>query len=486
MRKTLLTGALFLATLPVFAQAPQQQYIEAAVRKAPLQGALVGISVKDVKGKSLVSYRADERLMPASNLKLVTTGVALHAFGEDYRFRTGIGYTGEIGADGTLSGDVYIIGGGDPALASADSVALKPEALFWKWKTLLREAGIRRIDGRIVGDGSAYEGYLEHASWQYDDMGTYYGSGMSALCFYENAIDFGVAASAEGSPVTFTQKYPETPWLRLQNYGVTGPAGTGNSLYLFTTDLAPYAELRGSFAIDRKPKTEHFSNKYGALTCAYYFWKNLKETGWEVTGIYADVDHNGYLRGEDFVPLEKASKPREIGFTEGPRLQEIARITNFRSDNFYAEGLLRAMGETATGAAVYDSCLVAEKVVLEDLGMDLSAVSLADGSGLSRTNYVTAGWMTDFLLKMKDSPVFPAFLSTLPHPGEGTLSSLKVAPRRVVCKSGSMGGTLCYSGYILDAEGRVEKVFSILTNNAAAKASEVRATLQRILALLIE
>ena len=486
MRSILSVIAWGLAAVSAFAQPSLQQYVESVARQAPIAGSVFGVSVKELSGKTLVNYNAAQRMMPASNRKLITTGAALHAFGADYRFSTGIGYTGEILSDGTLEGDVYIIGGGDPTIGAQDSIALRPDALFWKWKNLLKEAGIRRIHGRIVGDGTAFEGLLEHPSWDYDDLGTYYGTGSNALCFYENAIDFDVSASAQGQPVNFRQTYPETPWMHIENYGFTGPAGTGNSLYLYTTELAPFAQLHGSFATDRKPKVERFSNKFGALTCAYYFWKNLQSTGWEVTGGYADIDRNGYLRGPDFVPQEKAELPKEIGRTQSPRLADIARVTNWRSDNFYAETFLRIMGESASGQAVYDSCLVAESEVLKDLGMQLDKIELADGSGLSRLNYVTPEWMTDYLLAMRKSPAFGSFLASIPHPGEGTLSVIRLEPARICMKSGSLSGTLCYSGYVLDAQGRPQKTFSIMVNNHTAPTSQVRAVIVRILALLIE
>lgn len=486
--KRILTGILlFLSLLPVSAQTSAQRYVEEAVRKGPLEGAVVGLCVKDVQGRSVAAYNASLRLLPASNRKLVTTGVALHALGPDYRFRTGLGYSGAI-RDGILEGDVYIIGGGDPSLASGDSIALRPDALFWKWKTLLREAGIQRIHGRIVGDGSAYESYPEHPTWEYGDIGIDYATGSDALCFYENAIDFQVSAAQVGKPVRCRQTYPETPWLHFSNHGLTGPEGSGNSLYLCATDLAPYAELRGSFAVGRAPKTEAFSNKFGALTCAYYFWKNLRETGWEVSGVYADIDRNGRVRGPDFVPQEKAVRAREIAYTEGARLEEIVRICNWRSDNFYAEGLLRALGKQACGSAVYDSCLVAERKILKELGVPAEGrAAFVDGSGLSRHNNVSPEWMCDYLLAVLKSPASEVFLSCLPQPGQGTLRPVKLPrPERVRMKSGSFDGTLCYSGYVLDAQGRPRKAFSLLVNNALAPLSQIREELVKIIALLAE
>lgn len=453
-----------------------------AAAQDALDGAVWGIYARDLTGNVITSRNENVRMVPASNLKLVTTGTALHAFGPGYRFRTGLGYTGSIGADGTLDGDLYIIGGGDPTIGSGDSLALSAEALFWKWKTILRDHGIERIHGRIIGDSQAWEGGQEHIDWGFADMSTYYGTGSGALCFYENAVDVEVWATAVGEPVGMRQVYPETPWMHISNQGVTGPAGSGNSLYLFTTDLAPYAQMRGTYASDRRPKVEHTSNKYGDLTCAYYFWKNLKATGWEVSGGYARVDNAGCIAGPDFVPDGKAGKPVEIGFTEGPQLKDIVKITNFRSDNFYAESLLRAMGEASCGKACYDSCLVAQSVVLKDLGADPAPVIIVDGSGLSRQNALTPKWLADYLCAMTRSEAFPAFLESIPAPGQGTLAGISFPGSAMVrMKSGSMGGVLCYSGYVLDAQGRPRIAFSAFAGNANAGTARLReALIQKI------
>ena len=489
MMRRILTIAALLAVMPAAAQTSAQKYAARQAENGPLKNAVWGVLARDAGGNVLLEHNAGQRMVPASNMKLVTTGTALHALGPEHRFVTRLGYTGSILPDGTLKGDLYIIGGGDPTLGAKDSLALKPDALFWKWKTLLKEAGIQRIDGRIVGDGRSYEGNLEHDSWSYNDTGTYYGTGGNALCFYENAVDLQVRASAQGETVKATQVYPETPWMHFTNYSFTGPAGTGNSLYLYTTDLAPYAELRGSFAKDRPAKTEHFANKFGALTCAYYFWKNLTSTGWEVTGGYGDIDRSGYLRGADFVPMEKAGEPTVLGGTESPALRQIARETNVRSDNFYAEMLFRCMGETATQLAVYDSSYVAVNEVLLGIGADLDGICIRDGSGLSRQDNLSPEWMVSYLEAMQKSPAFDAFLNSLPKPGEGTLSGILTnhpSAWRIRMKSGSMEGTLCYSGYILDTAGKPQITFSLLTNNTTAPQSEVRAVLSRMLALLLE
>ena len=488
MRKMMISGALLLC-LGLQAQTLQQK-VDQAVTKEPLKGAVVGVMVQDAAGHVLASREAGRRLVPASNLKLVTTGTALHALGPDFRFETGIGYTGTV-EDGTLHGDVYIIGGGDPTLGVTDTVAVKPDALFWRWKSMLKDAGISRIDGRIIGDGRAYEGHLENTTWGYDDTGTYYGAGCNALSYYENAVDYLVSAGTADEPVNVTQRFPDTPWMHFSNRTSTGPKGTGNSLYLYTTDLAPYAEMRGTYSIDHKPKVEHFANKYGALTCAYYFWQNLRDTGWDISGGYADIDRGGYVRGADFVPAYKAGTPQVLGQSASPTLAKIVRQTNVLSDNFYAEAIFRQMGEKASGIAEYDSCRVAVYDVLENLmESDLAGIRLEDGSGLSRLNTASPAFLVSFLRSMTRTRGFDAFLASLPQPGEGTLNTLlpKLAPAqkaRIRVKSGSMDGVLCYSGYILDEQGKPTRIFSLMVNGATEKTAVLRETLGSLIEAML-
>ena len=490
MKRSILSLALAVATTISAAAQPslQQRVLNIIQNSSALKGAGVAVMVKTTKGATVAMVNAEQRMIPASNLKLITTGASLNTLGPDYRFKTAIGYTGTI-QDGTLQGDLYIIGGGDPTTGGGDVASFALEETFLTWERIVKNAGIERIDGNIIGDSRAWEGFLEFGDWTYEDIGTYYGTGSGALCFYKNAIDLQVAAGiSQGDPVQAVQAYPETPWMHNTNSAFTGKEGTGNSLYLYTTDLAPYAELRGSFATDRAPKTEHFANKFGALTCAYYFLNFLKADGMEITGGAADIDRNGRIRGTDFVPGEKAGEPVRIGTSQSRTLADIARQTNVESDNFYAEAIFRTMGEEASGYAVYDSARVAEKSALKKLGLNPDEVTIADGSGLSRRNAVSAKFINAYLQAMASSPAFPAFLASIPTPGEGTLAPvLKSNPAkyRYRIKSGSMEGVLCYSGYLLDDDGTPVATLSLLVNGATAKTAQVRRAIEAILEELL-
>lgn len=449
------------------------QYLQ---ESAALESASWGVLAVTSKGDTLVEFSSSRRFLPASNAKLITTGLALHILGEDFRFKTGLAYKGDV-RDSVLHGDLYLVGGGDPTLA-ANIKDVEP--LFDEWAKILTSNGIKAIDGNVIGDGRHFDGPIENASWSYEDLGTYYGAGCNGLSFYRNILEIDVAAGTkEGDPVKTTLKYPETPWLEYSCEATTAPASTGDKLYLFNTDLYPVASMRGTFAIDRAPKTEKCSNKFGALTCAYYFYKYLKNKGMSIYGGYGDVVSGNALRivaGTSFVTLpgSRAAAPEDlshIGYTSSVPLSQIARSTNVPSDNFMAESIFRELSLNLVGTASYDSAQVVVNKALASLMCDPEPVKMIDGSGLSRQNYVSPSFMCGFLLGMAGSDVYPAFLASLPRAGEGTLSSRlrqasSDARNRIRMKSGSMDGVRCFSGYILPASDSSDTVtFSIMTNN---------------------
>ena len=487
------------AQVPVARKAPvkskAQKYIELAARNEALDDASFGVLAMTEGGDTVAVWNCGGRLVPASTMKLITAGAAMHQLGPDFKFTTRIGFSGVV-KDGVLDGDLYIVGGGDPTIASKDSIALSKERLFAQWKGFLDKEGIRKIGGRVIGDGRYFDGPIDRDTWSYQDIGTAYGTGGDGLCFYENAIDMKVSAGPSvGSPVSYMVSYPSLPWMKYGFLGKTGRAGTGDQLYMFTSEFQPYAEVRGSFAIDRKPKTEEFSNKFGAYTCAHFFCEYLRSSGVEVVLGCADV-RNGRVRN-DLSSLAngpyaaKVDDLKMIGMTYSPSLKRIARETLLESDNFYAETMFRILGRRLRHSASPDSCKAAMADVLKKMGADPSRQQIDDGSGLSRYNYVSPEYFVRFLSAMMDSPVFGDYIETLGQPGgrhyesrlRGETDALK---SRVHLKSGSMGGVRCFSGYIEPSVGSKSDaiIFSVMTNNAIVPASKVDPVIDRIISLL--
>ena len=493
-----LSSAVTSAQIPASKPAPKskaQRYIEMVSRNDMLKSSVFGVLAVTEGGDTLAVWNSDQRMVPASTMKLITTGMAIHRLGADFKYVTRIGHSGTI-KDGVLDGDLYIVGGGDPTIASKDSIAIPRAKLFAQWKSFLDKAGIKRINGKVIGDGRYFDGPAEHDTWSYQDIGTAYGAGGNGLCFYENAQDFRVSAGPSvGSPVNVTVSFPDTPWMRYEYPCKTAPAGTGDQLYLFNTEFSPYAEIRGSFAIDRKPRIEEFSNRFGAYTCAHYFCEYLKNNGILVSEGPADVrlgrirsnlssnEYGPYASGVDNLNM--------LGQTFSPSLKRIARETNLKSDNFYAEAIFRTLGRRFHHSASYDSSYVAVREVMKSLGVCADDVRIVDGSGLARHNYISPSFFVRFLSAMMDSPAFGDYIQTIGQPGgrhyENRLSEAPVSVKsRVHLKSGSMNGVRCFSGYIEPRAGSKSEtiVFSIMTNNSLVPASRIDPIIDRVISLL--
>jgi len=509
MKKVILTAAALLSLTVSFAQPAVstkdrpakyqyvQRYVDAVTSSKDNKSSSFGVLAVTIGGDTVAAKNPLVKLLPASSAKLISTGLSMNEFGSDYKIKTSIGYTGKI-EEGTLKGDVYIIGGGDPTIGSADSIATPTDKLFAQWMKILSDAGIKNIEGMIIGDGRYFEGYTEHPSWCYEDIGTYYGTGGNALCFYRNVVDVKVKAGAKvGDRVEVTPSYPSMPWMTWNATCTTGAKGTGDQLFLYVTDVAPVAEMKGTFAVDRYPKTEECSNKWGAYTCAYYFCDFLSKHGVGVSGGPADIDGNGYIRTDlksGKSSVKASDKITVIGNTLSPSLKRISYITNHRSDNFYADALIRLVAKKHTGSAAYSSIPEAVGKACKNIGVDAGyGIQVVDGSGLSRMDYISPDFFCRYMGGMlRKGKCFKDFYWTLGYPGEpssypyrmqGEQTSLK---KRIHLKSGAMGGVRTFCGYIDPEKGTYEDtiVFSVMVNNFDGSSATLMSQIDKIIALM--
>lgn len=155
-----------------------------------IQSLIAALAVSEY-GDTLVNRNSGIPMVPASNMKLITTGTALESLGGGYRWETGIAYSGKI-ENGVLKGDLYIVGGADPTLGAKLGFAEDFSLVLDRWTEMVRRAGIRKIEGFVVGDGRCMDGPMEDPTWLWEDLGTYYGAGASGLSFYENRKTFRV------------------------------------------------------------------------------------------------------------------------------------------------------------------------------------------------------------------------------------------------------------------------------------------------------
>ena len=497
MKRVIASALLLCAAIASSAQGTLSKAVADFCEAKALQGASVGVLAVRMGGDTLAKVNPGRRLVPASNVKMITCGAALRYLGADFRFKTTLAHSGSV-SDGVLDGDIYIIGGGDPTTASKYDCAVPIDELFAEWKAMLDSAGIVSVKGTIVGDGRAWGMRKPVGDWCYEDLGFYYGATPGALNFYENAQDYTVApGDSLGNPVSVVPFFPDAPWLILDNVARTGARGTGDALEYSASSAAPFAMMSGTYAVDRSSRIEECINHFPEYSCAYYFHNYLISNGIPVSNAFAEISPYGRIRRDPllFDDGEKAAAREDLavlGESLSPTLSRIAAEALRRSDNFYAETLLKAMGQKCYGSAAVDSSLMAEQKVLSGLGVSVGKeAQLRDGSGLARTNYVSPAFLVSFLRAMAGSPEYATFRKALPQPGQGTLAGRlpkidQATRKRIFMKSGSMNGVRCYSGYILSSDGKPEKtiVFSIMINNATATQSSLCAATDALITAL--
>ena len=452
------------------------------------QGAVWGAYAVRADGSVLLDTRSGNLMVPASNVKIITAGTALETLGKDFRWDTNLAYSGTI-EDGVLKGDIYIIGGGDPTLAAGGNA----EAVFALWKEMIQAKGISSIEGNIIGDPRYYDGAPEATSWQYEDIGFYYGKGPEALNYYKNSQDLNVAAGKEvGDPVQITVTGPQLPWMRYYHNSSTAATGSGDKLYFYNSDLAPVGAMRGTLGLDVKSKNEQVSNHFPAYTCAYFFYNYLQQNQISVSGCYADITPDEYIRTDLDSPTQTEaaqwSEMKNIGSSYSVQLSQIIQEMLHTSDNFYAEATLQALGLAVRGHTDFASGIGAIEDFTKEMGLDSKGMRLKDGSGLSRANYVSPAFLVSFLQMMMDTPSYDTLLEALPQPGYGTLASYlsgatQDLKKRVRMKTGSMDGVRCLSGYILPVDGKKENtiIFSIMVNNSTATSRSLINELDRMI-----
>jgi D-alanyl-D-alanine carboxypeptidase/D-alanyl-D-alanine-endopeptidase (penicillin-binding protein 4) len=475
-------GWLLLCPAAAFAQAPGNNnavasYVEALSNEEICRHVSMSIlAINAATQEVIASYHPQTALLPASTLKLVTTGLSLLSLGSDYRYRTSLYYDGTI-ADSTLSGNLYVAGGGDPTFGSPDSIATPVDEVFTDWVAALKANGVNRVAGDIIADDTFFGAAETPDSWMWGDIGNYYGARPSGLSFHENAYRAVLTPGLqEGDKAALRSYYPYIPGAEFVNEVTTGAPGSGNQAMIYNSPFSVRQRLTGTIPVNRDSTIAEGSNNSSAYTCIYYFSEFLRRQG---------IRFDGALRVVSAPEIPSA--PRTLAASHlSPPLKEIASATNKTSNNFFAETLLKTIGLQRKQNASYDSSLTAVHDLLDSMQVPASGFRMADGSGLSRRNYASAQFMVDYLMRMYNSAAYKDFSYTLATPGDrGTFSTLlRSSPhkKRLHAKSGSMGGVRCYAGYVENPRGTI--IFAIFINNFNYKISDIQPKIEKFLALL--
>jgi len=477
---SILTLSLVLGCLPKKQEAATQvlradfQFIEKFTSAQPIANATIAFMAVDVSsGEELLSLNPKLTMVPASLLKLNTTATALEVFSPDTTFRTTLSYTGEIDDNGVLRGDLVIVGGGDPALASREFPDHYGDVMD-RFAGAVKVAGINSIEGKVIGNASLFGEMIIPDTWIWEDIGNYYGAAATALNIFDNSFSITFSTTGGvGSQASIIKIDPEIPGLTFDNRVVAASDNRDNA-YVYGTYLSDKRIIRGTIPANRQAFTIRGAVPDPALLAAHQLTQRLHKSGIEISG-------------EPKSTFAKSSPTvrNTLLEIESPTLAELVSVTNMKSHNLFAETLLLHLSPSEKEAS---AGLAGEyiKTFWEEKGMATRGMFPVDGSGLSRVNGVTAGQMIFVLEYMSQKSTFKdEFRQSLPVAGvSGNLVNFgkgTILESNLAAKSGSMARVLNYAGYFKTQSGR-EAAFVVMVNNYDCPPAQMRALIADFLA----
>jgi D-alanyl-D-alanine carboxypeptidase/D-alanyl-D-alanine-endopeptidase (penicillin-binding protein 4) len=424
-----------------------------------LAGSVTSMQVLDgATGAVVYSRGADQRVVPASNEKLLTSAAALAYLGADHTFHTTASYSGSKSGR-TVRGSLFLKGTGDPSLTDAriDTIAKKVAAL-----------GATTYTGELVADTSAFDRTPLGLDWSWEDETYAFSAPVSALTaastdlYDAGSVAVTVKAGKAGKAGVVSQS-PRNSYVTIQNNTVTGAAGSTPSVAVTRRHGTNTVVVTGSIPL-KGAATKLVSVQDPALLAASAFRDALKRHKVTVTGKTVIKATSGTVRKIYDLPSIPLSQLM-------PRFLKV-------SNNGHAELLIKAMGAKATGkAGTWANGLEQARTTLTGLGLSMSVVTLGDGSGLSRRDLLTTRQVTKLLQVAQSKPWFTTWYNALPIAGvEGELVGGTLAGRfkdtraanNLRGKSGTMTGVNALSGFVTDTTGR-RLAFSIVSNNATTQ-----------------
>ncbi|HEY5933619.1 MAG TPA: D-alanyl-D-alanine carboxypeptidase/D-alanyl-D-alanine-endopeptidase [Kofleriaceae bacterium] len=417
-----------------------------------LDHALVSVMIREVETGAVVYEREATKLAsPASIAKLATLAAAAEKLGWDHRYETRLVTSAPI-ANGVLKGDLIVIGSGDPSMNDHHGGA---RVALGQIADQLRAAGIVAIDGALVGDGRAFGSDTIGDGWAWDHLAEPFAAPVAALQVRENTVHLELrAGDTVGAPIVVAVPVSDG-WLELDVRATTAPAGTTptvrwrrlpGTVSIEIAGQAPlgFPKVKRGFAIARP--IELFLRELSAT---------LRERRITIRG------------GTSTGAPASGPEMKQLASYRSPPLSELATVMMKKSQNGYAETLLRTLGAT-TGDGTAAGGVKVVTAILGGWGIAPDSYVLRDGSGLSRFDYVTAAMMVDVLRHMHRDPRHrDAFLATFPIAGrDGTLADRMTgtpAEGNVRAKTGTLASVRSLAGFV-DTKGGRRLAFAIIAN----------------------
>jgi len=468
---------------------------ETLVTAAPVNKGAWGLLVVDAAtGETLYEKNADHYFTPASNMKLLTTALALDKLGPDYRFRTTVETHGTI-TQGVLAGDLILVGRGDPNLSNRkfpfdtkEEFDGPPEKVLNELADQVVAHGVKEISGDIVADDSYFPRDRYPDGWEIDDMVWEYGAAISAIVVDDNAVTVTLTPGEKPGDPTIAVVDPATSDFTLKDQATTAEKleKSDKSDKSEKSDLTLVREpgsntvlLTGTLPAKSAPRKLVLAIQEPAQHAAIAMARLLADRG---------VKFHGSVRANHDPDAAEASRTVLAEHVSLP-LGTTLKLVNKISQNLHTEILLRTAARQQGRWTTSDDLLKFPEEFYARVGIAPGDVVQEDGSGLSRHDLVTPRAFVALLHYAQRQTWFPVYFDSLPVAGiDGTLSDrMKKAGMagRIHAKTGSVEHVRTLSGYA-DTPGGRRLIFSFLSNNESVKEHEVHDALDGLCLAMME
>jgi serine-type D-Ala-D-Ala carboxypeptidase/endopeptidase (penicillin-binding protein 4) len=475
------------ATSPAVATLRFADRTERLLQTAPVDKGEWGLLVVDaMTGETLYEKNADKYFVPASNMKLLSTALALDKLGPEYRFRTTVETNGKLSTKGKLTGDLILVGRGDPNLSNRkypfdtkEEFDGPPEKVLAELADSVVARGVKEISGDIVGDDSYFPRERYPDGWEIDDMVWEYGAAISALVVDDNTATLLLTPGQRAGDVVTAEMQPHIEEFVVQNQVVTVASKEKPDLRLTRDPGSNTVVISGTLPAGSEPRKSVLAIQEPAQHAAALLARLLVERG---------VKWRGQIRAQhDPDPAEASRTVLAEHFSI--RLGDSIKLVNKISQNLHAEVLLRAAARQDGRWNDSENLLQFPKAFYAKVGIAPDDVVQSDGSGLSRHDLVTPRAFVELLEYAQKQPWFPEFYASLPVSGtDGTLNERMkdtAITGRVHAKTGSVSHVRTLSGYAETPGGR-KLIFSFLSNNEFGKNHEVHDALDGLCLAMLE
>ncbi len=457
--------AVWIAT---YAQANSLHHqIDQMLADPNLNHGIQAVLVKSLQtGKTLYERNADLAMIPASNMKLLVSAAALDRLGPDFTYVTKVFTCAPVNPHGLVKGSIALVGGGDPTLETNDLVEMAQK---------LKTQGIKKVTGDLIVDDSLFDDCRLGTGWPWNDLCYYYSAEITALNLNRNVVNVWVYPGKKPGDPAIVQLDPVNSFLQIESCPITGETDSQKTVWVYRVLGTNIIRAGGSIPVGTKVTASEaiITIHEPALYTGHVFKNELHKQGIVVEG---EVKR-GKIPSDATLLCEHVSPP----------LSKILELLNKPSDNLIAEILLKTLGAFVKGKGSAECGREVEKEFMTQIGIDLGGIYIADGSGLSRLNCVTARSLVELLSHMYRHPHARAFIDSLPLAGvDGTLKNRMKgtsAENNVRAKTGYLSRVSSLSGYLTTKSGE-PLVFSILMNNHPCPNSAATAVQNKICELL--